>query len=96
MDSDQLLPAEPHRVRHHDGHLQLHTLLHLHEGQVDSRAPPPCMYLRAQISRANVKGVDIRAGAVQAEQLRGAAECVPQRLHPPRHQPGPQEGDATM
>ena len=42
-----------------------------------------------------MKGVDIRAGAVQAEQLRGAAECVPQRLHSPRHQPGPQEGDAT-
>ena len=42
-----------------------------------------------------MKGVDIRAGAVQAEQLRGAAECVPERLHAPRHQPGPQEGDAT-
>ena len=42
-----------------------------------------------------MKGVDIRAGAVQAEQLRGAAECVPQRLHAPRHQPGPQEGEAT-
>ena len=42
-----------------------------------------------------MKGVDIRAGAVQAEQLRGSTECVPQRLHPPRHQPGPQEGDAT-
>ena len=42
-----------------------------------------------------MKGVDIRAGAVQAEQLRGAAECVPQRLHPPRHQPGPQKGDDT-
>ena len=42
-----------------------------------------------------MKGVDIRAGAVQAEQLRGAAECVPERLHSPRHQPGPQEGDAT-
>ena len=47
------------------------------------------------IQSHNVKGVDIRAGAVQAEQLRGAAECVPQRLHAPRHQPGPQEGDAT-
>ena len=34
VDSDQLLPAEPHRVRHHDGHLQLHPLIHLHEGQV--------------------------------------------------------------
>ena len=45
VDSDQLLPTEPHRVGHHDGHLQLHTLLHLHEGQVDimytdSRASP--------------------------------------------------------
>ena len=42
-----------------------------------------------------MKGVDLRAGAVQAEQLRGAAECVPQRLHAPRHQPRPQEGEAT-
>ena len=42
-----------------------------------------------------MKGVDLRAGAVQAEQLRGAAECVPQRLHTPRHQPRPQEGDAS-
>ena len=42
-----------------------------------------------------MKGVDLRAGAVQAEQLRGAAERVPQCLHTPRHQPRPQEGDAS-
>ena len=30
----ELLPAEPDPGGHHDGHTQLHLLLHLHEGQV--------------------------------------------------------------
>ena len=41
------------------------------------------------------QSVGVRRRPLQSQQLRGPAECLPQRLHSPRHQSGQEEGKAV-
>ena len=42
-----------------------------------------------------LQSVGVRRRPLQSQQLRGPAECLPQRVHSPRHQPGQEEGEAV-